>query len=432
MWPVLEQVWGRARALRRHQPLLALDRAVADRPADVGLRAVRRDELDSYLPAAAAMFAEELGVSPTEGGAGHYRARIAGLLREGRAFGVIDHGQVLFKADFGAVSPRTCQIQGVWTRPDLRGRGLGTAAMIGVLDRALALAPSASLYVNDFNTPARRLYARLGMREVACSRRCCSSTAEPERKAGARRRSSRLGSAGDHRSRHLRLGRHADAMAHRRRRGLARGRRRQRTGRSAARAERAIWRRPRTTTAAPRWPTCSPRPGSRRRRLAAASRLVGAAHLPRPRRAAGVRRAAERGIRIGVLSNTLWPRSEHERIFARDEVWPLIDGAVYSSEIAWTKPHPEAFRAALAAVGVDDPARAVFVGDRPFDDIHGAKAVGMRAVLVPHSDIPADSGAGRRRARRGDHRLGRPAAVVDAWRRANRCRGTGTVVSGPR
>jgi predicted GNAT family acetyltransferase len=167
MWRVLEPAWGPARAVRERQPLLALDRAVVSRPADVGLRGIRRDELDAYLPAAAAMFAEELGVSPSEGGAGHYRNRIAGLIREQRAFGVLEHGEVLFKADFGAVSPRTCQIQGVWTRPDLRGRGLGTAAMIGVLDRALAVAPSASLYVNDFNEPARRLYARLGMREVA-------------------------------------------------------------------------------------------------------------------------------------------------------------------------------------------------------------------------------------------------------------------------
>jgi putative hydrolase of the HAD superfamily len=52
------------------------------------------------------------------------------------------------------------------------------------------------------------------------------------------------------------------------------------------------------------------------------------------------------------------------------------------------KPHPEAFRTALAAVGGVDPAAAVFVGDRPWDDVCGAQAVGMRAVLVPHSTIP--------------------------------------------
>jgi putative hydrolase of the HAD superfamily len=95
-----------------------------------------------------------------------------------------------------------------------------------------------------------------------------------------------------------------------------------------------------------------------------------------------------RYIRIGVLSNTIWPRQWHEDVFSRDGVLPLLDGAVYTSEIAHTKPHPEAFRSAMAAVGVVDPTGCVFVGDRPYDDISGARAIGMRAVLVPHSEIP--------------------------------------------
>jgi putative hydrolase of the HAD superfamily len=117
-----------------------------------------------------------------------------------------------------------------------------------------------------------------------------------------------------------------------------------------------------------------------------------------------IRGLRHRGIRVGVLSNTLWTREYHERVFARDGVLDLIDGAVYSSEIPYTKPHPEAFLAAMRAIGVDDPAACVFVGDRPYDDVHGAKQVGMRAVLVPHSDIPP--------GQRG-HVEGEPDAVVD-------------------
>jgi putative hydrolase of the HAD superfamily len=125
----------------------------------------------------------------------------------------------------------------------------------------------------------------------------------------------------------------------------------------------------------------------------------------------------ERNIRIGVLSNTLWSRAEHERIFERDGVLALLHGAVYTSEIPWTKPHPEAFRAALDAVGVDDPAEAVFVGDRPFDDIHGAKQVGMRAVLIPHSEIPDEQrGPVQGQPDAVIHRLADLLAVVDAWR----------------
>jgi putative hydrolase of the HAD superfamily len=89
-----------------------------------------------------------------------------------------------------------------------------------------------------------------------------------------------------------------------------------------------------------------------------------------------------------VLSNTLWPRSYHERLFARDGVLHLLDGAVYTSEIARVKPHREAFEAAMAAVEVGDPTRVVFVGDRLYDHVHGAACLGMRTVFVPHSAIP--------------------------------------------
>jgi putative hydrolase of the HAD superfamily len=124
----------------------------------------------------------------------------------------------------------------------------------------------------------------------------------------------------------------------------------------------------------------------------------------------------ERGIRVGVLSNTVWTRAYHEEVFRRDGVLGLIDAAVYTSEIPWTKPHPEAFRAAMTAVGVTDPQRVVFVGDRPYDDIHGAKEVGMRAVLVPHSEIPKS----QRGHVEGDpdavvQRLGDLLEVVDQW-----------------
>ena len=91
-----------------------------------------------------------------------------------------------------------------------------------------------------------------------------------------------------------------------------------------------------------------------------------------------------------MLSNTIWPRAWHEEFFARDGVLDLIDGAVYTSEVPWTKPAPEAFRAAMDAVGVDDPAGCVYVGDRLFDDIWGAHNAGLRAIHVPHSQIPVE------------------------------------------
>jgi putative hydrolase of the HAD superfamily len=104
----------------------------------------------------------------------------------------------------------------------------------------------------------------------------------------------------------------------------------------------------------------------------------------------------ERGLRIGLLSNTHWPRAFHEHFLERDGLVDLIDARLYTSEMPFQKPHPSAFRAALDAVEVDDASRAVFVGDRPFDDISGARAAGLRPVLrrnglVPDYDIEPDA-----------------------------------------
>lgn len=96
----------------------------------------------------------------------------------------------------------------------------------------------------------------------------------------------------------------------------------------------------------------------------------------------------ERGIRVGVLSNTIWSREYHRGIFARDGVVDLIDADVYSSEIDHVKPHPEAFRAACHALDVE-PERSVYVGDRIYEDVFGPQQVGMRAIWVPHSSVPA-------------------------------------------
>lgn len=98
----------------------------------------------------------------------------------------------------------------------------------------------------------------------------------------------------------------------------------------------------------------------------------------------------EQGIKVGVLSNTIWPREWHVEFFRRDGVHELIDGDVYTSEIPWTKPSPQAFGAAMEAVGATDPSRCVYVGDRLFDDVYGAQAAGLRAIHVPHSTIPAN------------------------------------------
>ncbi|MFG1909597.1 HAD family hydrolase [Kribbella sp. NPDC048928] len=125
------------------------------------------------------------------------------------------------------------------------------------------------------------------------------------------------------------------------------------------------------------------------------------------------------GLKLGVLSNTIWPRRRHEDIFARDGVLELFDGAVYTSEIPHTKPHPEAFLAAMRAVGVSEPARCLFVGDRLFDDVWGAQNAGMRAAHLPHSAIPREQvGHTEGTPDATVQRLSELPALIDTWNAA--------------
>ncbi|RPK90468.1 MULTISPECIES: GNAT family N-acetyltransferase [Streptomyces] len=168
LWRLLEPSWGPAREVRGNQPLMVTESLSADVTPDPLVRRIRKDETEILMPACVAMFTEEVGISPLAGDGGLlYQARVAELIGTGRSFARIDDGKVVFKAEIGAATTQACQIQGVWVAPEHRGKGLSEAGMAAVLRYALAdVAPVVSLYVNDYNTPARKAYRRVGFREV--------------------------------------------------------------------------------------------------------------------------------------------------------------------------------------------------------------------------------------------------------------------------
>lgn len=168
LWRLLEPGWGPAREVRANQPLMVTESPSADVTPDSLVRRIRKDETEVLMPACVAMFTEEVGISPLAGDGGLlYQARVAELIGAGRSFARIDDGKVVFKAEIGAATPQACQIQGVWVAPEHRGKGLSETGMAAVLRYALAdVAPVVSLYVNDYNTPARKAYRRVGFRET--------------------------------------------------------------------------------------------------------------------------------------------------------------------------------------------------------------------------------------------------------------------------
>lgn len=167
LWRLLEPSWGPAREVRADQPLMFIDSDPLVAP-DPLVRPSVAEDLDVLVPACIAMFTAEVGVSPTVGGAGYaYRTRIAEIVEEGRSLVRIDGDVVVFKAEIGAVSSGVCQVQGVWVDPRHRGRLLSESGMAAVvLEARSRIANGVSLYVNDFNTAARKAYRAVGFREV--------------------------------------------------------------------------------------------------------------------------------------------------------------------------------------------------------------------------------------------------------------------------
>ncbi|MGA8114853.1 MAG: GNAT family N-acetyltransferase [Actinocatenispora sp.] len=167
LWSRLEGDWAPAREVRASQPLMVADEPSSVTP-DPAVRLVRTSEVGQLFPAAVAMYTEEVGVSPVaEAGGRVYRQRVTELVRARRAYARFEHGEVVFKAELAVVTRHTAQVQGVWVAPEWRGRGLATAGMAAVLADALGrVAPSVSLYVNDYNDAARRVYERCGFRTI--------------------------------------------------------------------------------------------------------------------------------------------------------------------------------------------------------------------------------------------------------------------------
>lgn len=167
LWRLLAPAWGVPREIRARQHLMAIS-GPPTYPPHPQLRLLHAEELDLLMPAAIAMFTEEVGVSPVAHGGGlAYRGRLAQIVRDRRALAIVSDQRIVFKAEIGSATNRACQVQGVWVDPQMRGRGLGVAGMAAVVAHARThISPIVSLYVNDYNHTAVATYEQVGFEIV--------------------------------------------------------------------------------------------------------------------------------------------------------------------------------------------------------------------------------------------------------------------------
>ncbi len=85
------------------------------------------------------------------------------------------------------------------------------------------------------------------------------------------------------------------------------------------------------------------------------------------------------GLKIGLLSNTMFTGAAHMADLRRFGLDGYFDAMLFSADADKWKPQPEPYLHVAAELGVE-PETAVFVGDSPAHDIVGARRAGMRAV----------------------------------------------------
>lgn len=124
-------------------------------------------DLGELLPAAAAMFTEEVGFDPVARYGDGYAARLRTLIAGQRSAIVTDvNGRVIFKADAGIVNLDAAQVQGVWLHPDYRGYGLAKPFFAAAAQILQHRYPHLSLYVNDYNARALAMYRGTGWEQI--------------------------------------------------------------------------------------------------------------------------------------------------------------------------------------------------------------------------------------------------------------------------
>ncbi len=174
MWALFEPTWGQARGIRTTQPLCVTSTppSALGIPLDPRVRRARPGEAGIVLPAAEHMFTHEIGYRPYSGSSRGYLAAISGLIQRGHTYIATSTDstgaeEVIFKTDIGSAALGCVQLQGIWLAPHLRGKGYAVPLIAAAVEQIMRdVGQLVTLYVNDFNSPARAAYRRVGFAEV--------------------------------------------------------------------------------------------------------------------------------------------------------------------------------------------------------------------------------------------------------------------------
>ena len=162
LWPLVSAQLGTPRLVRERQLVMAVSRlTLTEQRGPVTVRHAAMHEARAVAESSASMIAHELEYDPRRD-TPSFHAGVRQMIERKLWWVGEFSGRLCFFCNVGPWSNRTAQLQGIWTPPDLRGKGLATASLGAICGRLFEVFPTLSLYVNDFNERAIALYRRTG------------------------------------------------------------------------------------------------------------------------------------------------------------------------------------------------------------------------------------------------------------------------------
>ncbi len=154
----------------RSQPFMGISRGMPPGPGigkGVALRQARLQDLEWLIRANLTLNHEDLMFDPRQIHMGKLRERVLGRSERGETWLLEVGGMPVTKLDVGFESPAGALIEGVFTAPEWRGRGLGTRLVASVCAQLLEKVERVGLHHARENLAARKAYQAAGLREVA-------------------------------------------------------------------------------------------------------------------------------------------------------------------------------------------------------------------------------------------------------------------------
>jgi uncharacterized protein len=145
-------------------PVLFLSRTeqFAPQPDVSELRLAVPEDLEAVVRAQAAMAFEISGVDPLRKDPIGFRQRYLRRIERNRVWVLINNRRLIFKLDVMADTPEATYIEGVYVRPEDRGKGVGQSCLTAVSRNLLERSKAVYLFVENENTRTTSFYLRLG------------------------------------------------------------------------------------------------------------------------------------------------------------------------------------------------------------------------------------------------------------------------------